>query len=219
MFSAICRPFCSGFKLSSVIYHHIVSCTIKTTIVNSVASSHCHTQAISTKTTVLSYLVHKNVMRLDRAMLIRYNWVENNMPLSGEIMVLLSSNRSPCCSVEDEMSADLIFIWTMTRIKWWGSKLVVPVMASRGIPDWLRDYPTDGVFFNSSVLGWGLLKLCSSISPSAKVSIWQKYLLHSLNLIHVWQVSLQLSCGDTCQIWMWYSIANMYFCDVEKLGK
>ena len=28
-----------------------------------------------------------------------------------------------------------------------------------------------------------------------------------------------MSCGDTCQIWTWYSIANMYFGDVEKLGK
>ena len=28
--------------------------------------------------------------------------------------------------------------------------------------------------------------------------------------------SPQLSCGDTCQIWMWYSIANMYSGDAEK---
>ena len=27
------------------------------------------------------------------------------------------------------------------------------------------------------------------------------------------------SCGDTCQIWAWYSIADMYFGDVEKIGK
>ena len=49
--------------------------------------------------------------------------------------------------------------------------------------------------------GWGLLKLRSSISPQAKFSISQKY----------------MSCSDTCQIWMWYSKANMYFGDVEKL--
>ena len=66
------------------------------------------------------------------------------------------------------------------------------------------------------VLGWGLLKLRSSISPYAKFSISQKYLLHSLNLFHIWQVSPQLSCGDTCQIWTWYSIAHMYFDDVEN---
>ena len=48
--------------------------------------------------------------------------------------------------------------------------------------------------------GWGLLKLCSLISPQAKFSILQKYLLDSLNHIHIWQVSPQLSCGDTYQI-------------------
>ena len=48
--------------------------------------------------------------------------------------------------------------------------------------------------------GWGLLKLRSLISPQAKFSILQKYLLDSLNHIHIWQVSPQLSCGDTYQI-------------------
>ena len=33
--------------------------------------------------------------------------------------------------------------------------------------------------------GWGSLKLRSSISPKAKYSISQKYLLHFLNLIHI----------------------------------
>ena len=67
--------------------------------------------------------------------------------------------------------------------------------------------------------GWGLLKLRSSISPKAKFLISQKYLLHSLNHIHIWQVSPQLRCGNTCQIWTCYSITNMYYGDVEKLGK
>ena len=33
--------------------------------------------------------------------------------------------------------------------------------------------------------GWGLLKLRSLISPLAKFSIFQKYLLHSLNHFHI----------------------------------
>ena len=33
------------------------------------------------------------------------------------------------------------------------------------------------------------------------LTILQKYLLRSLNHMHIWQVSLQLSCGKTCQIW------------------
>ena len=32
-------------------------------------------------------------------------------------------------------------------------------------------------------------------------------------------MSPQLSCGNTCQIWAWYPITNMYFGDVEKIGK
>ena len=47
----------------------------------------------------------------------------------------------------------------------------------------------------------------------------QKYLLYALNLIHIWQVSPQLSSGNTCQILMWYSIADMYLNDVKALWK
>ena len=56
-------------------------------------------------------------------------------------------------------------------------------------------------------LGWGLPKLCSLISPQAKFFI-QKWLSNSLNHIHIWQVSPQLSCAHTCHIWTWSSIAN-----------
>ena len=29
--------------------------------------------------------------------------------------------------------------------------------------------------------------------------------------VHIWQVLPQLSCGDTCQIWMWCKQSNRYF--------
>ena len=29
--------------------------------------------------------------------------------------------------------------------------------------------------------------------------------------VYIWQVSSQLSCDDTCQIWMWFEESNMYF--------
>ena len=35
-------------------------------------------------------------------------------------------------------------------------------------------------------------------------------------VFHISQVSPQLSFGDTWQIWMWYSIANIYLGDAEK---
>ena len=30
--------------------------------------------------------------------------------------------------------------------------------------------------------------------------------------IHIWQVSVQLSCTDTCQIWWWFKECNRYVC-------
>ena len=45
-----------------------------------------------------------------------------------------------------------------------------------------------------------------------------KYMLDYLHHIHIWLVSPQLSCGNTCQIWTWYTIANMYFGDPENNG-
>ena len=52
-----------------------------------------------------------------------------------------------------------------------------------------------------------------------KFSILQQYLLDYLNHIYIWHVSPQLSCGDTYQLWMWYSIANEWFGNAEKFGK
>ena len=66
---------------------------------------------------------------------------------------------------------------------------------------------------SGDVLGWGLLKLCSLISPLRNF-FFQNYLLCSLNHIHVWWVSPQGSCGDTYQIW---KIMSIFDCG-EKLG-
>ena len=34
--------------------------------------------------------------------------------------------------------------------------------------------------------------------------------------IHIWEMSLQLSCVDICQMWMWFEESNMYFCKIEN---
>ena len=36
--------------------------------------------------------------------------------------------------------------------------------------------------------------------------------------VNIWQVSPQLSCGDTCQIWMWFRESNRYFCKIENFA-
>ena len=58
--------------------------------------------------------------------------------------------------------------------------------------------------------------VCFSVS---KIFNLAKYLLDYFNHIYIWQVPLQLSCSDTCQIWMWYSIATACIRSAEKLGK
>ena len=36
--------------------------------------------------------------------------------------------------------------------------------------------------------------------------------------VHVWQVSPQLSCGDTCQTWKWLKESNRYFHKIENFA-
>ena len=70
-----------------------------------------------------------------------------------------------------------------------------------------------------TVQGWGLIKLCSLISPLHEIWIYQNHRLATLNYIHICQVSVQLSCGDTCQIWTWYFTGNLCFDDSGKIRK
>ena len=65
----------------------------------------------------------------------------------------------------------------------------------------------------------GLLNIHSSVSPVRKFSFCPKYLLGSLNHFHIWWVTPQLSCGDTCQIWMLFSIGLPVFWPWKKIGK
>ena len=71
----------------------------------------------------------------------------------------------------------------------------------------------------TKVLRRGLLKFCSWIILFQEISIYQNSRLDTLNHNHIWQVSPQLSCGDTCQIWVWYFIDNVCFESAENLGK
>ena len=51
---------------------------------------------------------------------------------------------------------------------------------------------------------------------------FSKLLKHCLLIkyhIHIYQVSLQLSCSDTCQICMWFSESQRYFCKSKVVLK
>ena len=66
-------------------------------------------------------------------------------------------------------------------------------------------------------LGWGLLR---QFPPFRYFPIFSALPKHTLDIeyyVYLWQVSPQLSCGDTCQIWMWFK-SNSYFCKIENFA-
>ena len=70
----------------------------------------------------------------------------------------------------------------------------------------------------STVLGWGLLSQFSPFRYFPHFPLLSKQTLAIEYGVHIWQVSPQLSCGDTCQIWMWFRESNMYFCETENFA-
>ena len=71
---------------------------------------------------------------------------------------------------------------------------------------------------HSPSLGWGLL---SQFPPFRYFPIFSALSNHTSAIeyhVYIWQVAAQLSCGDTCQIWMWFEESNMYFWQVENFA-
>ena len=66
--------------------------------------------------------------------------------------------------------------------------------------------------------GWGLLSQFSPFRYFPHFPLLSKQTLAIEYRVHIWQVSPQLSCGDTCQIWMWFRESNRYFCKIENFA-
>ena len=67
-------------------------------------------------------------------------------------------------------------------------------------------------------LGWGLL---IQFSPFRYFPHFPLLSIQTLAIeyhVYIWQVSPQLSCDDTCQIWMWFRESNRYFCKIENFA-
>ena len=62
--------------------------------------------------------------------------------------------------------------------------------------------------------GWGLLNQFPPFRYFPNFSSLSKHTLAVTYRVYIWQVSPQLSCGDTCQILMWFEESNMYFCKI-----
>ena len=78
----------------------------------------------------------------------------------------------------------------------------------------------DNTFDDKSALvqGWGLLSQFLPFRYFPNFSALSKQTLAIEYQVYIWQVSPQLSCGDTCQIWMWFEKSNMYFCHIENFA-
>ena len=69
-----------------------------------------------------------------------------------------------------------------------------------------------------AIQGWGLLSQFSPFRYFPHFPLLSKQTLSNGYHIYIWQVSSQLSCGDTCQIWMWFRESNRYFCKMENFS-
>ena len=62
---------------------------------------------------------------------------------------------------------------------------------------------------------WGLLSQFSPFRYFPSFSeLWKEWLPEWYQ-VHIWQVSPQLRCGDTWQIWTWFKVSNLYFCKIK----
>ena len=75
-----------------------------------------------------------------------------------------------------------------------------------------------GIVVVTPSLGWGLLSGFPPFRYFSNFSISPKYMLAIEYHVHIWQVLPQLSCGDTCQIWMWFKYFKKYFCEIENFA-
>ena len=66
--------------------------------------------------------------------------------------------------------------------------------------------------------GWGLLNQFPPLRYFPNFSALSKHPFVLEYHVYIWQVSPQLSCGDSCQIWMWLKESNSHFCKIENFG-
>ena len=62
---------------------------------------------------------------------------------------------------------------------------------------------------------WGLLSLFCLFCYSPLLLSLSRNWLPMEYYVYIWQVSPQLSCGDTWQIWTWFKLNNVYFCKIK----
>ena len=61
------------------------------------------------------------------------------------------------------------------------------------------------------------------VKPISTVSLFSEFFIiakthisYWISCVYIWQVSPQLSCDDTCQIWMWFKLSSRYCCKIAN---
>ena len=67
----------------------------------------------------------------------------------------------------------------------------------------------------AGVLGWGLPSQFLPFSYFPNFSGLWKHTIAIEYHVYIWQVSPQLSRGDTCRIWMWFKESNRYISKIQ----
>ena len=66
--------------------------------------------------------------------------------------------------------------------------------------------------------GWGALNQFPLLRYVTNIlALWKRTSTIEY-LVYIWQVLLQLSCGDTCQIWIRFEESFMHFCHIENFS-
>ena len=65
---------------------------------------------------------------------------------------------------------------------------------------------------------WGLLSRFPPFRYAPNFATSPKYMWAIEYHVHIWQVSPQLRCGDTCKLWLKFKERNKYFCDIENFA-
>ena len=68
------------------------------------------------------------------------------------------------------------------------------------------------------VSGWGLLSQSPPFRYFLNFSALSEHTLCIEYHVYIWQVSPQLSCGGTCQIYMWFKESKRYYCQIEHFA-
>ena len=117
------------------------------------------------------------------------------------------SIMAPNCVMHTEKT----WIWC-----WWISGIISYTFAGKRFDadsPFSKNYCREKIYFE-------LVLVCSGLGftkPISPIQLFSKFFSIGIAYnIYIWQVSPQLSCGDTCQIWTWFKKSNIYFCIIEN---